>query len=123
MTGSRDEASVALSSLPVLERVLTGRLIRRQLRMDPRALKTLDTYGPEGTVHLYSATALRLFMLCLWPPGVFFAVSGENAVEWAISAVFLLLALGGYVRAFTAARLGRRWRASRATGADVGAHE
>jgi hypothetical protein len=123
MTGSAREPSVALRSLPVLERVLTGRLISRQLRMDPRALKTLDTYGPDGTVHLYSSTALRLFMVCLWPPGVFFAVAGENAIVWAIGAIVVLLALGSFVRAFTAARLGRRWRASRATRADVSAHE
>lgn len=116
------EADAAIRSLTALERAVSRRLIARQFRKSPHTQRVLDKYGIKGTVQLYSATAMRLYVLVLAPPLFVLAALGQSAVVGAMFAVAVILTIATFVRLATASRSGRKWRASRALTADgVGA--
>jgi hypothetical protein len=104
----------ALQSLNAVERVLSGRLIVRQMLRSPRARAELNRYGVEGTVQLYAATALRLYMVILVLAVSGFAVLDQGEIATAILGLVLLLMIAGLARLAQASRSGRKWRASRA---------
>jgi hypothetical protein len=105
-------------SLTRAELLLSRRLITRQLRLAPNVPRELRKYGAEGSVRLCSARALGPYILGLAAVAIGFGVAGVAAV--ALPAVVLMWTLGvlAILRANSAARSGRRWRARR-SGEDV----
>jgi hypothetical protein len=108
----RPDGQAALQSLTPLERVLCTGLIARQWARSPRLPRELNRYGVKGTVQLYSATAMRLYLVLLCPPVWVLVILGESAALMAVMVMVVVLALGVYARLATAAHAGKVWRAS-----------
>jgi hypothetical protein len=116
VTRTREEARRALESLTVLERLACTRLILRQLaRSDPRIDAEIEKYGPEGSVRLWSARALGGgYVLPLAALVAGFAVAGVAVVTEILAGLMWIAGMLGVIRAVSASRAGRRWRAKRA---------
>jgi hypothetical protein len=110
---SRESARNALASLPRIERVVCGPLIRRQLERNPRADREFAKYGPDGEVRLCSARAMQAYMY----PVVFIAVglslAGANLAAGVAMVLFFVIFIVGISRVASAALAGRRWRTGR----------
>jgi hypothetical protein len=112
---SREAARNALASLPRIERVICGPLIRRQLARNPRAEREIAKYGPAGEVRLCSARALGI---CMYP--VIFMViglslAGANVAAGVAMVLVVVLSIFAISRVFSASAAGRRWRSGRSS--------
>lgn len=107
---STPEYVAALETLTGVERLLGGRLIRRQFAHGSRMERDLAKYGPEGTVKLGAARSIQAYMYLIVVAAVVLAATGEDlaaTVAFALLLVVFVLFLG---RCQSAARSGRQWR-------------
>ena len=102
----------ALSSLTRAERVLCGRLIRRQVERGPRVQQTLAKYGPEGTARLCSARALWLFEVIFGVVAAALSIAGQGRAAAPFVVLFLLTFELAVMRFISAGKAGRRWRST-----------
>jgi len=99
----------------LLERVLARRAAEPP---NPQRLAFQQNYGPKGEVFLQAVMADALFGVILIVGGIFLDIlSGDKGIpaktgNW-LTAVGILLALIGMVRAIQSARAGKAFRAGR----------
>ena len=108
---ARGQARNALRSLPAVERRLCGPLILRQVDRGPWTPREVEKYGPEGCIRLCSCRAMQVYTYPIIIVGVGFSVAGISSAE--IVSIIVLLTVGalGIVRAISASKAGREWRA------------
>ncbi len=85
-------------------------MIERQFAHQPKLAGELAKYGVEGTVQIYSATAIRVYLLATLPLFVGFSVAGLYSVVIAMFALVVLVGVLGIIRLVSAGRAGREWR-------------
>ena len=95
--------------LPAWERRMFGRLIDRQIRVDPAFTRHVARYGPGATIDIYRARAMYLCAIALGLIGVVTAVIDlptASAVLFVVAGVLLAF---GIRRMWTAHRASGRW--------------
>ena len=105
-----------LSHLTYVERVLCAGLIYRQWTHDPRRVREIQKYGPDGFVQLCSARALQVFVLAACVVGVPLGIVGEDTGAVLCFALVSLVVVAGMLRCISAGRAGRQWRSSSTNG-------
>jgi hypothetical protein len=104
------EVVAAFESLWAIERLVSGRLITRQLRHDPSRDGEVAKYGPEGMVRLCAARAVFAWMLPIGAAVVVLAVLGDNVAAGVLFALVGLEFLLMLLRCRQGAVSARRWR-------------
>jgi hypothetical protein len=106
------DGRAGLRSLTAVERALFGGLIARQFAYRPHLRGELSNYGVRGVVQLYSAIAMTMYMVPLYPPVLVFAALSVYVVAIPLFVLAVLLLMAMLARSTTAAMTGRRWRRS-----------
>jgi hypothetical protein len=104
------EVVAAFESLWAIERLVSGRLITRQLRLNPRRDREIAKYGPEGAVRLCAARAIFTWMLPIGVAALALALVGNDRASGVLFAVLGLAFLLMLLRNLRAAASARRWR-------------
>jgi hypothetical protein len=108
----RECARNAFGSLPGIERWFCGALILRQVEHGPWTPREVAKYGPEGCVKVCSSRALRTYCYPIGILTVGFAIAGVASVAIGLFVVVLVMSGLAIARAISAAKDGKRWRAS-----------
>ena len=108
-----DRAARALyEGLPWLERVVCGRLIVRQMLVEPKRERERERYGLKGSLLLCRGRCLQLYGLAFLLAIGALSVAGEQRAALVALVVGLVDVLMGIGFATRPAREGRRWRSA-----------
>jgi hypothetical protein len=100
-----------LDTLTWAERVIYGPLIRGQLKRNPQLDQALEKNGPAAMARLCSARTLLSFEFILAVVAAVLAISGTAAAAAVFGCLFLLFGALSGIRAMSATRAQKRWRA------------